>query len=118
MKPYIIYFRHEEIYNGNPCAAVYTNSFLADMLTKGARVSTYVVAVDKTFSNGSKYFGIKTEPCEAMLTGSIPYHLLVANLYRLEEEGFEVFIDARYIKTEKENPDYPNEFVREWKEDA
>ena len=113
MNPYIIYFRHEGIYNKDIAQAAVTDSFLADRMTKGARVATHTVSEDKNFSNGSKHVSVACEPCEIMLIGTIPYHLLVANLYHLEEKGFKVFIDSNFITTDVEAPNYPPEFVRD-----
>ena len=114
MKPYIIYFRQEELYNRDPGYAAYVDSFLADRILDGCQASAYTVDSDNKFSTGSKYIKIKSEPCEAVLIGTIPYYLLVSNLYRLEEEGFTVYIAPEFIRTEKNNPEYPQEFVREW----
>ena len=114
MEPLILYFRHEGIYKGDISQAAVTDSFLAAMLTRNAKVMTYTVSEDKKFSSGSKHITVREEPRKVILIGTIPYHLLIANLYRLEEQGFDVFIDTRFLTTEMKEPNYPAEFIRTW----
>lgn len=114
MDTYILYFRHEGIYNNDVEQAVLTDAFLATMLTKGAKVSMCTVSEDKRFSNGSKHVSVSCEPCDIVLIGTIPYHLFIANLYHLEEKGFTVIVVPKFITTDVQDPSYPEDFIRYW----
>jgi hypothetical protein len=95
MNNLIIYFKYEEVYNKNIAQAVVTDSLLATKLTQGTEIITHTVDTHKKFSNDSSQINITRDlPCSIVLIGTIPYHLLIANLYYLAEKGFAVTIDG------------------------
>jgi hypothetical protein len=51
-----------------------------------------------------------------MFIGSIPYHLLIANLYHLAGQGYTICMDSAFISTEVSEPNYPPEFIMDFKE--
>jgi len=112
MNTLVLYFRHEDIYNKSPSNAALTDTFLTTLLTKGTTVEAHVIGEDKKFANGSKHLKVKSEACDVLLIGTIPYHLLIANLYHLEEAGFTVTINPQYLTTDIENPSYPAEYIK------
>ena len=111
MKPCVFYFRHLELYNLDLSVSAYIDAFMADKLSNGCKIFTYIVNGDK-LSNNSNLVHITVEPCEAILIGTIPYYLLIANLYYLEDQGFTVYIHPRFIKTDHPDYEYPQKFIR------
>ena len=113
MSDLIVYFRYAETYDKNVGQAVLIDSFLASKLTEGVDVIACMIGENKKFDNGSSQVGSeRNAPCRILLIGTIPYHLLTANLYVPAEKGFTVEVDPKYICTDAKNPDYPQEFVR------
>jgi len=107
----VVYVRCAEIYNARLPEAVEVDAYLTTQVNAGVQVETHFVQDKSCFMSGEKCVTVKSKAGKLLLLGTIPYHLLVACACRLSDQGYRVEFDPQYILTEKDDPEYPSEYI-------
>ena len=110
----VIYIRCEELHNLYPASAAVIDTAVSVLLKKNYVIETHAMRDTKSFLIGGRYFLPKCKSKNLLLLGTIPFHLLIINLFNLDEKGYRVKIDPSFLETGVSNPIYPEEFTEQW----
>ena len=111
MEALTVYLRCPEIYHKNIESAALVDSYMADRVIESAPIETFLIGSDKKFYTGSTLLTLKHPAVDVLIIGTVPYHMLIANLYNLADQGKRVKINPNLLITDIQNPNFPEEFL-------